>query len=149
MTTLHVNYNSYNFEIKFKKYLESNDFSRISIHNYLADVRSFLSWFSRSLKQEHMVFDLSLFNEKTIRKYIDFLSTTNTPSSTINRGLSSLRKFSEFLIEEKYVDINPMTGINNVKTTLSGTFIIATKKNGKPTLAFIFGFFFFPGLFWF
>ncbi|KKR71806.1 MAG: Phage integrase family protein,phage integrase family protein [Microgenomates group bacterium GW2011_GWC1_41_8] len=147
MNSQHLNYNSYNFELKFKKYLESNNFSRISIHNYLSDIRTFMNWFSQSLKEEHLLFDLSLFNEKTVKKYIDSLRNANTPATTINRSLSSLRKFSEFLMTDKFIETNPMSDINNIKINLYETIILKSKKHAKPTIAFFLGFSFIAILF--
>ncbi len=123
-------YNLDNFEALFKEYLLAGNekmtkkaLSPISIKNYLSDMRHFFGWLIFYLKAKN--FDFSLFSspidllkqvkQETVAHYRTYLLENNIPIKTINRRLSSLRKFFSFSIEQKWLEENPVKHISNIK----------------------------------
>lgn len=74
--------------------------SKITLKNYLSDVRKFLNWNNHpSLLFKNPSSLLSGYNQ--------YLIKINTPEKSLKRYQSSLNKFFEFLREEKLININP------------------------------------------
>ena len=134
------NYNPDNLEAKFKLYLFSNDYSRTSIHNYLTDIRSFLNWFSHHLKAEHLEFDVSHVTDSTLRRYLDYLRSSDTPIASVNRSLSTLRLFGKFLLLNELVSANPSEGVKNIKQSAFGQSLFWFKSNARSFVVFVVGF---------
>ncbi len=119
-------YNFYNLEAPFKLFLNSGNkrISPISINNYLSDLRHFFGWIVLTIKNRNAPIQfesddyqqiLSQFlTEEIVRSYSDYLRANNIPIRTINRRLSTLRKFCSFCISQGWIKINPAKIINNV-----------------------------------
>ncbi len=91
---------------KFKSHLISkkNKPSRVTIKNYLSDVRKFIQWFEN---QSDTNFNPKKINTETINLYKTHLNSKGIPINSIERYLSSLRRFFSFLIQENLIIINP------------------------------------------
>ncbi|OGD54154.1 hypothetical protein A3J78_00625 [Candidatus Beckwithbacteria bacterium RBG_13_35_6] len=96
--------------LNFKNYLEDKKLSKISVKNYLSDIRHFIYW---SAKNKILVLEKSVFE-----KYKQCLLNNNKPIKTINRYLASLRKYGRFLKEENLIQQNPALGLKNINPTL-------------------------------
>lgn len=112
-------YNLSNLEALFKDFLITARISRISIKNYTCDIRHFLTWFMYARIDEknetnHLDIFIDSISEAIIEDYIEYHNEDNLPASTINRRLSSLRKFFTFCSQREIVAINPMSNIRNV-----------------------------------
>lgn len=104
----------------FSAYLSSENLSSVSQKNYLADLRHFLGWFiftlSRNRKTEAGKFNpslLRLINEALISDYKKFLVVNKVATKTVNRRLSTLRKFGEFCLKQGLISENPAKKVNN------------------------------------
>lgn len=123
-------YNLDNLEASFKEYLLAGNekmakkaLTPMSIKNYLSDLRHFFGWLIFYLKARNL--DFSLFpspldllkqvQQETIANYRAYLLENNIPIKTINRRLSTLRKFFSFGIDQKWFEENPTKHISNVK----------------------------------
>jgi len=119
-------YNLYNFEASFKKFLLAGNVSPITLKNYLSDLRHFLGWTILKLKaQNKKNFEalpplefLNQINESLVEEYKNYLVVNAIPAKTINRRLSTLRKFFSFCISQGWVKENPAKKIQNLKHTL-------------------------------
>jgi len=109
--------NIYNLEPNFRSYLEKLDISRTSINNYSADLRSYLSWLTATLKSQNLEFDISHVTPESVKRYIILLQNKNTPVKTINRQLSSLRTFLKWCIANNWIPPFPVESITNSKLT--------------------------------
>jgi hypothetical protein len=90
-------YNLYNLKANFNFYLKKQKIAEISRKNYLSDFNHFLKWLGgRS------------FNRKTVRDYQNFLLSQKTSFKTAQRRFSTLRKFGEFLVFQKFLPENPV-----------------------------------------
>src|SRR3989339_906542 len=114
-------YNLYNLEAPFKQYLTAGNQKAISIKNYLSDFRHFAGWLMSKgghggppLQEPITLNDIS--------EYKSYLESNNIPHKTINRRLSTLRKFCSFCISQGWMKENPAKRISNVlpsRATLS------------------------------
>jgi len=116
-------YNLYNFEASFKKFLLAENVSPITLKNYLSDLRHFLGWTILKLKaQNKKNFEnlsplefLNQINESLVEEYKNYLVVNAIPAKTINRRLSTLRKFFSFCISQGWLKENPAKKIQNLK----------------------------------
>jgi len=132
--------NLYNVEANFKEYLESSSYSRTSVNNYLADFRTFLSWYIMKLKSQQLEFNIKYLTTPTLELYRDYLLAKNVPVKTINRHFSSLRTFIKLCIQENWIENNPLTLSKNIKTPLFSSFKGGLPSKVKTAGIFLLGF---------
>jgi Site-specific recombinase XerD len=116
-------YNFYNFEASFKKFLIAENISPITLKNYLSDLRHFLGWMILKIKaQNKKNFEnlpplefLNQINESLVEEYKNYLVVNAIPAKTINRRLSTIRKFLSFCISQGWLKENPAKKIKNLK----------------------------------
>jgi len=116
-------YNFYNFEASFKKFLLAENVSPVTLKNYLSDLRHFLGWTILKLKAKNKKnFEnlsplefLNQINESLVEEYKNYLVVNAIPAKTINRRLSTLRKFFSFCISQGWFKENPAKKIQNLK----------------------------------
>jgi site-specific recombinase XerD len=116
-------YNFYNFEASFKKFLLAENVSPVTLKNYLSDLRHFLGWMILKIKAQNKknfenLFPLEFLNqidESLVEEYKNYLVVNAIPAKTINRRLSTLRKFFSFCISQGWLKENPAKKIQNLK----------------------------------
>src|SRR5258708_4925862 len=93
-----------NFLSEFKNYLlsQKNPSSRLTVKNYLSDIRKFIDWFEKTFRSD---FRAEAFTQETI-EYFKKSNSTLSPSS-LERHVSSLRKFFHFLKLEGTIAESP------------------------------------------
>jgi len=119
-------YNFYNFEASFKKFLLAENVSPITLKSYLSDLRHFLGWTILKLKaQNKKNFEnlsplefLNQIDESLVEEYKNYLVVNAIPAKTINRRLSTLRKFFSFCISQGWLKENPAKKIQNLKLNI-------------------------------
>ena len=116
-------YNLYNLEAPFKEYLLAGNQKPVSVKNYLSDIRHFFGWMTFKIKnQKSKIKDEELGNlgfiqnikVETINEYKSYLSENNIPHKTINRRLSTVRKFCSFCISQGWLKENPAKKVGNI-----------------------------------
>lgn len=106
-------YNLLSFEASFRTYLSAViKLKPVSIKNYLSDIRHFDGW----LAAHAYVDSLDMISHQTVEDYKNYLQKNSFPSRTINRRLSSVRKFFSFLVDQGHLQVNPAKGISNTLT---------------------------------
>lgn len=115
----------------FKFFLKSKGVSPLTQKNYLSDVRYFLKWVKESgLSGKSVVSgkaELFWFNQTAITTFKNSLISSQTPPTTINRRLSALRQFGEFLVKQGWLKQNPAKIVSGV----SGKSGISREKGRK------------------
>jgi site-specific recombinase XerD len=105
----------------FHSYLfsQKNPPSKITVKNYLADVRKFLNWYVQTFG---IPFEPSRLDSETVKRYKDYLSSGSVNSlpaaRSSKRYLSSLRRFSSFLRDTGAIASNPFELVNEAITFL-------------------------------
>ena len=96
---------------KFKIYLlqGTHRHSKITVKNYLADVRKFIFWYEKTFSR---IFSAWQITPQIVNQYKTSLTSSSQQSTiasarSLKRYLSSLRKFYAFLLEQKEVELNP------------------------------------------
>ncbi len=121
-------YNFYNIEASFRTFLNAGNPSPspVTVKNYLSDLRHFLGWLVIKAKSVDINADqitseniADLLTVEELAQYRAYLRDNGTPIKTINRRLSTIRKFCEFCISEHWIDLNPGREIKNI---VPGTF---------------------------
>ncbi len=90
---------------EFKNYLFSQEVkpSKVTVKNYLSDINHFIRWFEKSFQKP---FSPTEVTKHVIENY-KIESSESFSVSSIERHLSSLRKFFNFLILENLTSIDP------------------------------------------
>lgn len=110
-------YNFVNIEAAFKKYISSGNkiLGKNTVKNYISDLRHFLGWYHTSTKSADMSQDPATnpsyfenIDTNSVKRYIDYLQSTNNSPQTIKRRVSSLSTFLKYclsngLIVDNYV----------------------------------------------
>lgn len=92
----------------FKEYLKKNGVSVNSIKFYVSDVRLFMKWIKKTSGSEKL-------NKEAFESYETFLKFSNLPPQTVNRKLSSLRKFASYLVSRKKLPASNLKITNKPK----------------------------------
>lgn len=105
-----------NLTAQFKAYLLDNHLSSVSVKNYVSDINKFLNYWEttseESLRATSEVgrshsSEVNIPNQEDFQNYYNKITQNNTPSQTLKRYQSSLRKFGQFLKEEYLMPKNP------------------------------------------
>ncbi|MBI5126828.1 phage integrase SAM-like domain-containing protein, partial [Candidatus Roizmanbacteria bacterium] len=110
-------YNLYNLEPQFRNFLTAENVSSVTLKNYLSDLRHFFGWGNLKLKSdkiEPVENDFSFLDENFISEYRSYLLENSLPHKTINRRLSTVRKFCSFCISQGWLKENPAKKISNI-----------------------------------
>lgn len=88
----------------FKNYLSiERNYARLTIENYLRDVRDFEVFIVREELADSLV---DVKRDRLARHYLSYLDSQSYARKSIARKISSLRGFYAFLMREKWIDIN-------------------------------------------
>lgn len=88
---------------QFKQFLLSKDASRITVKNYLSDVNRFMKWFEEKYDQDFDPQEVSMNTFEQLKSD----NLTKYSAASVDRMLSSLRKFFKFLKLEGYISHSP------------------------------------------
>ncbi len=89
---------------EFKSFLETQGVTRVTLKNYLSDLRFFLNWYKLCYLSEFTPENLD-------QSVIENFKLQNSPKmaySSLKRKLSTIRKFAHYLKEHGYLTLNPL-----------------------------------------
>jgi len=106
---------------KFFEYLHDRNLSRKTYKNYRSDISHFSGWLILAVRRWGVMAGnlndtIPFINKKLAGLYKDFLVRNNLATKTINRRLSTLRHFANFLLETQILDFNFMEEIANISS---------------------------------
>ena len=97
----------------FSEFLSEQDLAKRTVDAMIYDICKFAKWFS-SANQEPWDTE-----RVTVRDVIDFREYLRTErklaASTINRNLSTIRKYFKWLFSKDYISVNPAMSVKEVK----------------------------------
>jgi len=125
-------YNFENLQASFKNYLiAGKKLQAISVKNYLSDLRHFFGWIVLKLKVKNSKLKIEsdknlseLIDQRFIKEYRLYLTENNLPLKTVNRRLSTLRKFCSFCVAQGWMKENPTKQISNLKSKIQNPNIL-------------------------
>src|SRR4030042_5101276 len=87
--------------------------------NYKSDIKHFFTWLLTRFEQSHVSTKnmrdlLCLTTSIYVDEYKHESAIGNTPIATINRRLSAVRKFFQYIKDLGYITDNPTEHINNI-----------------------------------
>jgi site-specific recombinase XerD len=141
--------NEYNLSILealFKDHLVAEKVSKVTIKNYRSDVKYFINWFYVYIRgyietvggEENEVSLIEVFilhsTNGLIEEFKSYLIASNIPLKTINRRLSSIRKFYAFCVKRGYLTDNPSLSVTNHKDQPE-SILVPTKTSNNNTQA--------------
>ncbi|MEA3355653.1 MAG: site-specific integrase [Patescibacteria group bacterium] len=99
-----------------------------TIKNYLSDTKHFLTYLKTTLQEPSI--KPPHITSTTCQNYLNNLSKTS-PSATLKRRFSALKRFTSFLYLTKLLDSNPLKhlSLSNTRKNTSTTKILTTFKN--------------------
>lgn len=105
---------------EFFNYLVKNGVSSSTLKNYKSDIKHFSDWITRSVKSlgvfaESLTEVTPFINSSTAQSYKSFLESIGSPSKTINRKLSTLRKLSGFLLSNNILHFDFVSETKNIQ----------------------------------
>ncbi len=98
--------------IVFKAFLFSRKYTKATVKNYIADTSRFIKWYEDKFNK---VFQPSQTNSYIIKSYLEEGFINNKASShalsarSIDRHHASLKKFFNFLSDERIIERNPLS----------------------------------------
>lgn len=103
----------------FLSYLKSNRLSKNSIRFYKSDLSHFTAWTLFKIKSLGILAEsfkevIPFLRTSIAREYRDYLLANQIPAKTINRRFSTLRKFSEFLVNSNIISFDIASGLENI-----------------------------------
>jgi site-specific recombinase XerD len=114
-----MQYKPYNLAL-FEKYLQDEvGISKNTLRFYRSDLAHFSGWLILTVKRiglyvESLSEAIPYLTSSLVREYKESLTQNQTPKTTINRKLSTLRHFARFLKASNILDFDFMQEITNV-----------------------------------
>ena len=111
---------------KFKTFLIDSGVSKLTIKNYISDLNQFANWLIAYTTQigvhaNNLTEAVPFINDNTANEYKTSLASSTSSKLTINRKLSTLRKFGSFLTIEGVMDYDFTSNLVNLSTTTKKT----------------------------
>ncbi|MCJ7792482.1 MAG: phage integrase N-terminal SAM-like domain-containing protein [Candidatus Marinimicrobia bacterium] len=104
----------------FRLYLESEKFHPATVKNYLVDLNHFLNWLATKTGVKFQVAGKAIFGlltQETVKEYKTVLVQQKISQATINRRLSTLRKFAQFGQVHGWLTENPVALVSNLPSS--------------------------------
>ncbi len=99
--------------ILFRQYLDKGGIKNGSALNYLSDMRSFFIWVDLYFKKQGQILNLndsssliSKVSRELISEYLNELKRGQIPTLSLNRRISTLKKFGLFLLSQNLISEN-------------------------------------------
>ena len=102
------------YDESFLHYLQyEKRFSAHTIEAYRSDLRQFIDFHDSGTGK---TFDPVAIDHKIIRKWIVYLMENKVSARSVNRKITTLKSFYNFLLREGHVKINPLDRVLSPKT---------------------------------
>ena len=100
---------------RYKNYLSSEKrYSPTTVSSYLRDLKAFLGWLKTSARPESET-DLLKLREPQIRDWVSKIHRQGLTGKTLQRKLSSIRRFYNWLLREGQIESNPAVDVTPPK----------------------------------
>jgi site-specific recombinase XerD len=110
----------------FQKVLQRERKHASTIKSYLNDVRQFHKWAKNTLGDDYEFADIT---RSDIQDFRGFLLTRNSPSTSINRRLTALRQFFEFMVQHQGLNSNPVSDVSGIHSRPQIPLVLSRKES--------------------
>ena len=101
-----------NLEDQFKNYLlKTRGLSKRTVKNYLSDFNIFCDWLELALPKTNKISQKITLN--SLKRYRNYLSSSELAKSTVKRRLSTVRIFCQFLLSQGMIKTDPSIELEN------------------------------------
>lgn len=110
-------------ESSFLIFLQKQGASKKTLDNYRTDLKHFTLWAIDTILQAHGAIPpthyafLGHISADFLERYKAYLTSRETPSSTTNRRLSTIRMFLCCCLAHGWIQTNPSDDVRNIRTT--------------------------------
>lgn len=116
----------------FKNALRSEDKSEKTIENYIKDIELFFKWIEETTGEDLKIEYINDFEIQQYRSYL--LNVKKYKPSTVNRKLSSIKKFCRWALNQNLLREDPTKEIKNVRTNELDTAPKSLSKHDETKL---------------
>lgn len=97
----------------FKNFLSVNDFSDHTVKAITHDFQKWVGWFERIYEVEYESSRVTIGDVTDFRKHLR--EERGQAVATVNRCLTSLRRYFQFLAEKEVIETNPAKGVKELR----------------------------------
>lgn len=103
-------YNFFYFEAEFKKYLIAGNAEPSTIKSYLSDLHFFFSWIKSTQSIGEIAYSElpEVFTHSLVRSFYSYLEASPNADKTVERRISTVRKFFKLCLEQRWITTNPV-----------------------------------------
>ena len=96
----------------FAEFLKDQDISVHTLQALTLDIRKFAKWFASANCEP---WDIERVTVRDITDFREHLRNKQQAASTINRNLSTIRKYFKWLFNKDYITVNPAVSVKELK----------------------------------
>lgn len=96
----------------FQQYLEQQDKGSLTIKAYIQDLSLFSHWFTEHNREE---FQLKLLTPIDLREYKLQLLNEKKKPKTVNRRLTSIKRYCKWAVEKRLIENNPAVDVKPLR----------------------------------
>ena len=96
----------------FAEFLKDQDISVHTLQALVLDIRKFAKWFATANCEP---WDIERVTVRDITDFREHLRNKQQAASTINRNLSTIRKYFKWLFQKDYISVNPAVSVKELK----------------------------------
>ena len=96
----------------FAEFLKDQDISVHTLQALTLDIRKFAKWFASANCEP---WDIERVTVRDITDFREHLRNKQQAASTINRNLSTIRKYLKWLFNKDYITVNPAVSVKELK----------------------------------
>ena len=93
----------------FEEHLQKRDRSDYTVKGYVRDIQTFFAWLQEQTGREIPPEEVTFFDAK---RYRDELEDARKKPATINRALSALRQFFDWMVVQGHMTSNPAASVS-------------------------------------
>ena len=96
----------------FEEHLQKRDRSDYTVKGYVRDLQTFFAWLQEQTGKEIPTGEVTFFD---VKRHRDELEDARKKPATVNRALSALRQFFDWMVAQGHVACNPVASVKQIR----------------------------------
>jgi site-specific recombinase XerD len=96
----------------FEEYLQKRDRSEYTVKGYVRDIQTFFAWLEEQTSRDIPPGEVTFFD---VKRYRDELEDARKKPATVNRALSALRQFFDWMVAQGHMASNPAASVKQIR----------------------------------